>query len=318
MLSRAAEAALLKTLEEPPPHVVFVLATTDPQKVSPTIRSRTQHLEFHLLPADELESHVRWVAADAGLQRERRGDRGGAAHGRRIGPGHALGVGPGGGGGGVTPELVPLDDLVEGLVETDPGGHWRLSPPHPFGTIPRSLAEELIAHLATASSPWWRPSWSSCRIAGGRSWPIRRSGSGSRGRSGRWRCSAKCSWSCATPPTRVLLDVALVKLTNIDADSSPSASSPASRSWNEHWPPPRPAAARHHWPNRRRPPRARAPPGPARQRRPRRDSGDRADDGTGASPSSPEPPPPPAAPAPAAESGAPGPARAGAGRTVTN
>ena len=44
MLSRAAEAALLKTLEEPPPHVVFVLATTDPQKVSPTIRSRTQHL----------------------------------------------------------------------------------------------------------------------------------------------------------------------------------------------------------------------------------------------------------------------------------
>jgi len=41
MLSKAAEAALLKTLEEPPPHVVFVLATTDPQKVSETIRSRT-------------------------------------------------------------------------------------------------------------------------------------------------------------------------------------------------------------------------------------------------------------------------------------
>ena len=67
MLSRAAESALLKTLEEPPPHVVFVLATTDPQKVSATIRSRTQHLEFHLLPTDELEAHVRWVAEDAGL-----------------------------------------------------------------------------------------------------------------------------------------------------------------------------------------------------------------------------------------------------------
>ena len=50
MLSKAAEAALLKTLEEPPPHVVFVLATTDPQKMSDTIRSRTQHLQFHLLP----------------------------------------------------------------------------------------------------------------------------------------------------------------------------------------------------------------------------------------------------------------------------
>ncbi|MEJ7722564.1 MAG: AAA family ATPase [Ilumatobacteraceae bacterium] len=54
MLSRAAEAALLKTLEEPPNHVVFVLATTDPQKVSDTIRSRTQHLRFRLLPADTL------------------------------------------------------------------------------------------------------------------------------------------------------------------------------------------------------------------------------------------------------------------------
>src|SRR6187200_793157 len=67
MLSKAAEAALLKTLEEPPPHVVFVLATTDPQKVSDTIRSRTQHLQFHLLPPDTLAQHVRWVADDAGL-----------------------------------------------------------------------------------------------------------------------------------------------------------------------------------------------------------------------------------------------------------
>ena len=52
MLSAAASNALLKTLEEPPGHVVFVLATTDPQKVLSTIRSRTQHFEFRLLPAD--------------------------------------------------------------------------------------------------------------------------------------------------------------------------------------------------------------------------------------------------------------------------
>ena len=50
-LSKAASAALLKTLEEPPAHVVFVLATTDPHKVLPTIRSRTQHLEFRLINA---------------------------------------------------------------------------------------------------------------------------------------------------------------------------------------------------------------------------------------------------------------------------
>ena len=67
MLSGGAEAALLKTLEEPPPHVVFVLATTDPQKVSETIRSRTQHLQFRLLPAKDLEEHVRWVVNDAKL-----------------------------------------------------------------------------------------------------------------------------------------------------------------------------------------------------------------------------------------------------------
>src|SRR3546814_9493243 len=67
MLSPGASNALLKSLEEPPAHVVFILATTDPQKVLPTIRSRTQHFEFHLLPADELADHVRSIIADAGL-----------------------------------------------------------------------------------------------------------------------------------------------------------------------------------------------------------------------------------------------------------
>jgi len=67
MLSAGAENALLKTLEEPPAHVVFVLATTEPHKVVETIRSRTQHHEFKLLPATDLDKHVRWVIADAGL-----------------------------------------------------------------------------------------------------------------------------------------------------------------------------------------------------------------------------------------------------------
>jgi DNA polymerase III subunit gamma/tau len=67
MLSTAASNALLKTLEEPPGHVVFVLATTDPQKVLPTIKSRTQHFEFHLLPAEVLGGLLRDVNADAAL-----------------------------------------------------------------------------------------------------------------------------------------------------------------------------------------------------------------------------------------------------------
>jgi DNA polymerase-3 subunit gamma/tau len=67
MLSTAASNALLKTLEEPPDHVVFVLATTDPQKVLPTIRSRTQQYEFHLMADDVLAGLVEDVATSAGL-----------------------------------------------------------------------------------------------------------------------------------------------------------------------------------------------------------------------------------------------------------
>ena len=68
MLSAAAANALLKTLEEPPAHVVFILATTDPQKVLPTIRSRTQHIELSLVGATELAEHLRHVAAMADIK----------------------------------------------------------------------------------------------------------------------------------------------------------------------------------------------------------------------------------------------------------
>jgi len=68
MLSASASNTLLKTLEEPPAHVVFVLATTDPQKVLPTIRSRTQHFEFTLLSHDDLVGHLRDVLAREGVE----------------------------------------------------------------------------------------------------------------------------------------------------------------------------------------------------------------------------------------------------------
>src|SRR5271170_4362110 len=67
MLSTAASNALLKTLEEPPGHVVFVLATTDVQKVLATIRSRTQQYEFHLLGPEVLAGLLRGVRDSAGL-----------------------------------------------------------------------------------------------------------------------------------------------------------------------------------------------------------------------------------------------------------
>ncbi|HEV7863530.1 MAG TPA: DNA polymerase III subunit gamma/tau [Acidimicrobiia bacterium] len=68
MLTKEASTALLKTLEEPPDHVIFVLATTDPQMVLPTIRSRTQHFEFSLLPAERLAAHLADIAAREGVE----------------------------------------------------------------------------------------------------------------------------------------------------------------------------------------------------------------------------------------------------------
>jgi DNA polymerase-3 subunit gamma/tau len=66
MLTTSSSNALLKTLEEPPDHVVFVLATTDPNKVLPTIRSRTQHFEVNLLDTEQLGALARDVLAKEG------------------------------------------------------------------------------------------------------------------------------------------------------------------------------------------------------------------------------------------------------------
>ncbi len=63
MLSTAAFNALLKTLEEPPRQVVFVLATTDPQRVLPTIISRCQRFDFRRIPLDSLEAHLTMIAS---------------------------------------------------------------------------------------------------------------------------------------------------------------------------------------------------------------------------------------------------------------
>jgi DNA polymerase-3 subunit gamma/tau len=67
MLSTAAFNALLKTLEEPPPRVVFVLATTDPQRVLPTILSRCQRFDFRRIPLEALERHLTWIAAQEAI-----------------------------------------------------------------------------------------------------------------------------------------------------------------------------------------------------------------------------------------------------------
>ena len=148
MLSPGAEAALLKTLEEPPPHVVFVLATTDPQKVRDTIRSRTQHLRFHLLPADELAEHVRWVAADAGLDVDDAAidaalDQGGGSARDTLSALELIANA-----GGSIEEAVPVDELVQAMIDHDPG-HALTAMAHAVnaGHEPRAIVDALVRHL---------------------------------------------------------------------------------------------------------------------------------------------------------------------------
>src|SRR5690625_1014431 len=70
MLSRAAANALLKTLEEPPPHLIFVLATTEPEKLPPTVLSRCQHYRFRRLSDAEIMSKLTALCTEAGAEYE--------------------------------------------------------------------------------------------------------------------------------------------------------------------------------------------------------------------------------------------------------
>lgn len=67
MLTEAAFNALLKTLEEPPSNVIFMLATTEPHKVPVTIRSRCQHIPFHRISIGDMVSRINYVAEREGI-----------------------------------------------------------------------------------------------------------------------------------------------------------------------------------------------------------------------------------------------------------
>ncbi len=67
MLSTSAFNALLKTLEEPPPHAVFIFATTEMHKIPLTILSRCQHFDFKRIPLREIEAHLRKIVTEEGI-----------------------------------------------------------------------------------------------------------------------------------------------------------------------------------------------------------------------------------------------------------
>ena len=150
MLTPGAENALLKTLEEPPDHVVFVLATTEPHKVVETIRSRSQHLELNLLSGEELESLVRHVVDDAGLDV----DDDGVAHAVRSGRGSArdtLSALDRVVAGGMQGDDTVATDLLDALANVDAGqALGAVAAGISRGREPRVLGEMLLAALREA------------------------------------------------------------------------------------------------------------------------------------------------------------------------
>ncbi len=225
MLSTAASNALLKTLEEPPGHVVFVLATTDPHKVLPTIRSRTQHYDFRLLNASLLGEHLRSVAADAGLEvadaafdrAVRKGD--GSARDALSALDQIVAA------GGEGEDDASIDEVVEGLCERDTGRALAgVALACSTGADPRSIATAVAAMLRDALLSLMAPELVNLpdvvrdRVAD----QARRLGPAALVRALDAVGEAVLALPNAPDP-RVTLEVALVRVTRPELDASPAA-----------------------------------------------------------------------------------------------
>ena len=147
-LTTEAATALLKTLEEPPAHVVFVLATTDPQKLSPTIKSRVQHYEFRLMAVDVLQQLVSSINAEARLgladeDLERVVKRGaGSARDALSVLDQAAAL------GSAEEDLAIADEVAEALSDRDPARALAVvAGGCASGRDPRRMAEEILGYL---------------------------------------------------------------------------------------------------------------------------------------------------------------------------
>jgi DNA polymerase III subunit gamma/tau len=225
MLSRGAEAALLKTLEEPPSHVVFVLATTDPQKVAATIRSRCQPFEFHLISTADLERHVRFVIADAGLDVDETAIEAVLRQGAGSARDTLSALDQVAAAGGVAVDPLPLDDICEALIARDPAAALvAIAKGTDAGRDPRTIADALIAQLRNgflalqAPSLVHLPDTMAARVAD----QAKRLGASSVVRAMEVLGQMLVEMRHAPDP-RVLLEVALVRLTNVELDTSPAA-----------------------------------------------------------------------------------------------
>ena len=154
--------ALLKLVEEPPPHLRFIFATTEPDKVMPTIRSRTHHYPFRLIPPRLLSSYLSELCEKEGVA-----DRAGRAAARRprrrrLGPRHPLGARPAArrrrarrasptrwptGLLGYTPDTL-LDDVVDAFAAGDGAAVFGVvDKVIETGQDPRRFTEDLLRRL---------------------------------------------------------------------------------------------------------------------------------------------------------------------------
>ncbi len=225
MLSTAASNTLLKTLEEPPAHVVFVLATTDPHRVLPTIRSRTQHFEFHLFPSSLLTELLMDVQADAGLGLPPEAIAVAVRRGNGS-PRDALSaLDQVAAAGTAADEVAVLDDVVEALCERDPGrALLAVAEGIEAGREPQRMATELVEHLRQGFLATLAPSLVTLPDEA-----RDRAGEQARrlGLPALVRAMEALGQSLVdmrdTLDARVTLEVALVRLATPEADASPAA-----------------------------------------------------------------------------------------------
>ena len=220
MLSTAASNALLKTLEEPPEHVVFVLATTDPQKVLPTVRSRTQHYEFHLLGEEvlsgllaEVAEHAELALPEGALDSALRRGRGSARDAlSALDQVAAAGV--------VTDDADALRDMLAALVERDTArALLAVDAAARQGREPQLLAGEIIERLRRAFLAVVAPGVAASAEASDEGTAL---GTARTVRAMEVLGSAIVAMRDAPEP-RVTLEVALIRLTHPEADDSPAA-----------------------------------------------------------------------------------------------
>ncbi len=225
MLSNAAANALLKTLEEPPSHVVFVLATTDPQKVPDTIKSRTQHLEFRLLGSETLATLLAEVRTEAGLAVD---DESLAAAVRRAkgSARDALSALDQVVAAGSADDVVPVfDAVIDGLIESDAAAVLlALAELHEAGWGPQQLASELVHELRTGFLSLVAPSLSDATSAEAMGIHERASRLGLarivRTMEGVGKAQIQMR---DAPEPQVVLELALVRSARLDLDDSPAA-----------------------------------------------------------------------------------------------